>query len=625
VKENGTQYFVDIADPRLRGALLNLDAQQTNLVLGFMRGVNRMLSLVNTSLNPEFVLGNFTRDLETAMGNLVGEQSMKGGLALDTKGLKRGVIKDVLPSIGQFYKGIRRSKNLDPKTQKLFDEYRSSGAKTDWYHPTSPTESAKSIETLSQMAQGTFKGNTKAGWAAVTNLVSDVNSAVENGVRFATFKKAKELFVKNGMPEKLAIAQAATLAKNLTVNFNRKGNSGEILNALYLFFNASVQGTANFVRGIRSSRKKQALLTAMVSWGALLTLINEEVSEEDDETGRTYYDGIDDYQKERNMIFMKTMNPLYKGDPKLFYKIPLPYGYNVLHVFGLNVMESLLGHKSKEEAATDLVAAAIGSFAPIGFSSSERGAVTRGLMAATPQLFKPFAEILANENFFGGPIYRENMDFGTQLPRSSLSLKSTPEWLKTTAEFLNEISATDGHKYKSGYVDISPDQVAHLMRTFTGGSGKFIERSAKSIAALSDYARDEYREGDLSINDVPLLRRVMGEATSRESQSDYYDRRDDIKSMYAYVRSGELKGAERTKYIAENRDYLRLKGFIDAMDKRLAGLNKRLRVITERILETPSMPITLRLQNEQERLEDLKTQVYDRFNKRFDALIGRDK
>jgi hypothetical protein len=246
-------------------------------------------------------------------------------------------------------------------------------------------------------------------------------------------------------------------------------------------------------------------------------------------------------------------------------------------------------------------------------------------MAVTPQIGKPFAEILANENFFGAPIFRENMDFGTQLPRSSLSLKSTPEWLKTTTEFLNEISATDGHKYKSGYVDISPDQAAHLMRTFTGGAGKFIERSAKSIAALSDYARDEYREGDLSINDVPLLRRVMGEATSRESQSDYYDRRDDILTMYAYVRSGELKGAERTEYIAKNRDYLRMKGFIDAMDKRLAGLNKRLRVIAERLLETPAMPITLRLQDEQERLEDLKTQVYDRFNKRFDALIGRDK
>jgi len=627
VKENGIQYFVDIADPRLRGALLNLDAKQSGLTMGMARAVNRYLSLVNTSLNPEFVMGNFFRDLQTALGNLVGEQSMKGGLALDTKGLKRGIMKDVLPSIGQFLKGVRRSKNLKPEMQKLFDEYRRSGAKTDWYHARTPTESAKTIETLSQMAEGTFKGNTKARWGAVTNLVNDVNSAVENGVRFATFKKAKELFVKNGMSEKLAIAQAATLAKNLTVNFNRKGNSGELLNGLYLFFNASVQGTANFVRGIRSSRKKQALLTAMASWGALLTLLNEEFSDEDDETGRSYYDGIDDYQKERNMIFMKTMNPLYKGDPKDFYKIPLPYGYNVLHILGLNTMESLLGQKSQQEAATDIVAGAVGSFAPVGFSSSERGVVTRGAMAVVPQFFKPFAEILANENFFGAPIFRENMDFGTQLPRSSLSLTSTPEWLKTTTEFLNEISAIDGqgHKFKSGMVDISPDQAAHFIRTFTGGTGKFIERSAKSIDALSDYARDEYREGDISVNDIPLIRRVMGEATSRESQSDYYDRRDDIFAMYAYVRSDELKGAERTEYIAKNRDYLRMKGFLDAMDKRLSGINKRLRVVTERLLETPSMPITLRLQDEQERLEDLKTQVYDRFNKRFDALIGREK
>ena len=622
VKENGTQYFVDIADPRLRGALLNLDAKQSGLTMRILMFVNRTLSLVNTSLNPEFVLGNFARDVQTAIGNLVGEQSMKGGLALDTQGLKRGVVKDTLPSIKQFYTAIRRGK-LDPKIQKEFDEYRRSGAKTDWYYSRTPTEASKTIQALSEMAEGTFKGNMRTGMGAVSNLVSDVNGAVENGVRFAPFKKAKELFIKNGMPEKLAIAQAATLAKNLTVNFNRKGNSGEVMNGLYLFFNASVQGTANFVRGIRSSRKKQALLAAMTSFGALLTLVNEATGEEDDETGRTYYDDIDDFQKERNMIIMKTILPSYRGDPKDYWKIPLPYGYNVLHVMGLNIMEMMLGQKSQQEAATDLASAAIGSFSPVGFATSEKGALVWLGKGVTPQIAKPLVETMANENFFGAPVYRENFQFGTQLPRSSLSLNSTPEMLKATTRFLNEI--TGGNEHESKWLDISPDVAAHWMRTFTGGTGKFIERSAKSIDALSDYARDEYQEGDISVNDIPLLRRVMGEATSRESQSDYYDRRDDIMRKYARVRSRDLRGAERAKYIEENRDYLRMKGFIDAMDKRLSGINKRLRVVTERLLENPSMPINLQLQAEEERLQDLKTQVYDRFNKRFDALIGRDK
>ena len=38
--------------------------------------------------------------------------------------------------------------------------------------------------------------------------------------------------------------QAASLAKNITVNFNRKGQMATQVGALYAFFNASVQGTA---------------------------------------------------------------------------------------------------------------------------------------------------------------------------------------------------------------------------------------------------------------------------------------------------------------------------------------------------------------------------------------------
>ena len=45
------------------------------------------------------------------------------------------------------------------------------------------------------------------------------------------------------MPE----SKAAKIAKELTVNFNRRGNMGPVLNAFYLFFNASVQGSATIV------------------------------------------------------------------------------------------------------------------------------------------------------------------------------------------------------------------------------------------------------------------------------------------------------------------------------------------------------------------------------------------
>ena len=621
VKEDGKQLFVEFKDARLREAMLSLDAAQSGKILGFLRGVNRYYSAIMTQYNPEFVIGNFFRDVGTAMGNLVGEQAMVGGKAINTKGLKGAVIADVLPSVRQVYRGLR-GKDLKGDLARDWKEYLESGAKTEWFYAKSPEESSADVDKLIEMAKGTFKGNMRSGKDAIAGFVSDTNSAVENGVRFATFKKARDLFIKNGVPRDLALAQAATLAKNLTVNFNRKGNSGELLNGLYLFFNASVQGTANFVRGL-SSPAKQRMLGAMVSFGALVTLINEEGSEEDDK-GDSYYSQIDPWRKERNLIFMKTLNPFYTGPPNAAYSIPLPYGYNVLHLLGVNAVEVGMGLETPQVAAGEMVSAALGSFAPVGFGTSKNPA-TFVLKGATPQIGKPLMEILLNEDFFGSPIYTENFSFGDQVPLSYLSQRSTPEAFKQTTKFLNEL--TGGDESMGGkYVDlswISPDALDYLVGTQVGGVGSFVERSAKSIGALGDYAQGDYKEGDISVNDIPFIRRGMFEITGRKSQSDYYDRRDDI---LAYDRqAGLLKGRERGDYIRENRPYLLMNRTMESTDKRLRNINKQLRAVGDMILSSPSIEQTIKFEERQKRLEDMKQSTYDRFNKRFNEKVGRTK
>ena len=117
-KKEGVQRNIIIYDKRLRDALLGMDAQSGNAILQVFRGFNRFLSAVNTSYNPEFVISNFTRDLQTALANIVGEESMKGGKAVDIKGLKKAIIKDTLPSVGQVLKGLKDNGKLDKETQK---------------------------------------------------------------------------------------------------------------------------------------------------------------------------------------------------------------------------------------------------------------------------------------------------------------------------------------------------------------------------------------------------------------------------------------------------------------------------------------------------------------------------
>ena len=633
VKEDGKQYFVEFKDPRLRQAMMSLDAGQMSKGLAMLRGVNRYLSAVMTSYNPGFIAPNFTRDITAAISNLVGEQNAVDGKALNTDGLIGAVVRDVGPSVREVYRGLR-GKKLNKKLAQDWKDYLESGAKTEWFHVRSPDESARDIDDLIAMSQGTFKGNMKAGKDAIAGWVSDLNGAIENGVRFATFKNARDAFIKNGDSQKEALAKAASLAKNLTVNFNRKGNSGEKINALYLFFNASVQGTANFLRNL-TSPAKQRLLGSMASLGALTAWLNEMVSEEDDD-GRTYYANIEPYVKERNLVIMKTINPFYDGHPKGVYTIPLPYGYNTLHVLGVNTAEAAMGLIDPQDAAARLVSTALGSFSPVGFGTSENPGywAAKGL---TPQIGKPIMEILLNEDFFGSPVYTTPFDFGPQIPVANLSQRSTPEAFKQTTRFLNRLPllgpGTGGDESKSGPLGwISPDALDHYFGSMIGGTGMFAERTGRLVGESADYFQetdgpmsldDFFEQQDLTVSDIPILRRFNHESRGFITQSRYYDRKEDI--MLADRQVDILRGAERGEYIRENRPLLQMKRGMDSSDKRLRNINRRLARIGEQILTATSLEATIRLEEEQHRLEELKRGVYNRFNKLFDDRVGVTK
>jgi hypothetical protein len=101
--------------------------------------------------------------------------------------------------------------------------------------------------------------------APVFDWLSDYNQTMENAVRLSAYKVAKEQ-KKNGVRE-ITDQQAASLAKNLTVNFNRKGQIGRQAGALYAFFNAAVRGTARMLRdATRTGRPKRSSGGGLTAW-----------------------------------------------------------------------------------------------------------------------------------------------------------------------------------------------------------------------------------------------------------------------------------------------------------------------------------------------------------------------
>jgi hypothetical protein len=158
----------------------------------------------------------------------------------------------------------------------------------------------------------------------VGKFIGDYNTMVENAVRLSAFKTA----IENGMSE----AKAASLAKNLTVNFNRKGELGPAANALYLFFNAGVQGSARIITSLAKSKRTRKICAGITLTAFALAEINRlQAGDDDDDENR--WDKVSDYTKHTNLLLMRGDE---SGDA---FKVKLPYGYNMFVALGYTMSD----------------------------------------------------------------------------------------------------------------------------------------------------------------------------------------------------------------------------------------------------------------------------------------------
>ena len=606
-KVDGEQFFIEFKDKDLERALLNLDAGSSTRIIQMLGSFNRYLSFMNTSLNPEFMLGNFPRDLQTALANLHAEKKMEGGAAPVKASITR-IVKNTPGSVRKFYRGIRGS-TLSKEDQSNFDEYIRSGAKTDWFHSRNPEEQIADIKNLISMNNGSFTGSVKRRFKSTINFVDDVNSAVENGVRFATFVEARDRFIQEGVNRPEAIARAASLAKNLTVNFNRKGMSGDAMNALYLFYNASVQGTANLMRGIGSKKK---LMSAMIGMGYLTSMLADEMSDEDE-----YREGLKDFQKTRNMLIPKSLIFGDKAEGDQFIMIPLPYGYNVFHVIGMAIYDMQKGYISEPKAAALVTKTFMGSFSPIGTSESDDG-ITAFAKTFTPTVGTPVVDYLSNENFFGAPVKATNFPSynAPKLPQSSLKLNSTPEALRRFTETLYEFTGGDEKGNKGFFtLDVSPDVLNHMIDFTTGAAGATAMRAVGTVERAA--------EGEFDINQTPFLRKYLAEGDEFNDTNTYFERRQKLINTDDYFRN-ETKGVERGQYFRENKEYIELNRQRKRIDKIISTLRKRLRRVRARA-EEDLVYATRVAPQEEERIEDEIQKLMSDFNDLYDEKIGIDK
>ncbi|EGN4719788.1 hypothetical protein ISD01_001840 [Escherichia coli] len=610
-KKNGKTYYIKLHDPRLMRAMKNMGPETSNAVIRTLGKVNRFLATVNTSYNPEFLVSNFIRDVQTAVMNLKAEQGRSDGKLKGLDNLSAlAVVKDSRSAMSAVYASLR-GKTLTGKGaqwQKVWKEFVEDGGKTGWFNMGDLEGQQKEMDRLVSLAKGGWKGQSIGAWNSFLNLVEDANGAVENALRLSAYKHARDTG--------LSRQQAASLAKNMTVNFNRRGEQGALMNSLYMFANASIQGTANLVRTLghlngegpllerlrwKNLNVPQKIALAAVGAGYLLGSLNRSVAGEDDD-GVNWYDKVPSHVKERNLVIMKSV---FGGKAGEYWSIPLPYGYNVFFLLGHTAEGVAAGDLTASRAAGNVVGGVLGAFSPIGSETSETlsGALLKN---AAPTILRPFANLAMNENFMGALIYQENMPFGTPKPDSQLGRRSTPEAYKAFASWLNAFSG--GSQYRPGAVDITPESLKYWVDYISGGTGRFISKT-------TDAAVKSLNGIDIPEQQVPFLGKISGEVMPYADQQKMYDRMTEVAQYHAELKS--LTGAERTAFIDENNGKLSMNGLMQDTRKRLKDWRKQ----RDAIYADSTLSLAQQSAMVKSVERDMKIAV-DRFNREYNKKVG---
>ena len=598
VRIDGKQTYIRFVDASYAETLRGLNVPASNNFVKLLRAPANWLRASFTTLNPEFMISNFSRDIQSAVFNAAAESEIEGG-RLDGAQVVQDMIKTV-PSSLKALAGSSVGVKADPLMSRYYEEYKADGGKTGWAYTQKISEIAENLEKQSkdksklQRLLGTPKN--------VADFVEGVNDAFENSIRLSAYISARE----NGVSR----PKAAQFAKNVTVNFNRHGEWGQALNGVYLFFNASVQSSMVIGRalttlkpatkpdgsqrsGLERVNNAQKLAFGLFLFSGLITMMNRAMSDED-EDGVIFYDKIPDYIKERNII---VMNPRNGRD---YYKIPLPYGYSLFSSFGSTVVDVTEGARDWDDALLFLSSSTINAFSPISFGQS-KDLFTHLGKSATPTVLKPIVDIMTNETYFGGPVYAEQSPYGVPKPESSMSFRS-PKSMQDYFSWLNE--ATGGSGYVSGKADINPDKLWYILEYAIGGAGKFVNRTGQLVTKLSAKAEDNNFKFDA--NDLPFARILYGNPSKYYDSEKYSEGREIITQL-----SKEIKESRRTD------DPLRYKGVL-ALKKRLDTYEKQLKVIRKQErLAREIEDFTKRSIRVQE-LRDKKNRIFMQFNRAYE-------
>lgn len=601
---------------RMAASLKNLRYESLPRILQLINKMTRFMAQMFTSMNPAFIIPNFIRDVGTAAIHL-SEDDKKNMVGKTLSGKRLGKFMKAIFKVEQsISKGENIKTDLDINEvsamqllregdhQKMYQFAKQAGAKIGYFRH-------KSIPELIEDVRNNKAANKKGAIArlkGVGQLVDSMNTAVENSIRMSAFWSA----IETGR----SVHQAASISRNVTVDFNQKGNLTQAFGSLFVFFGASTNSAHRFARTLNKRGKAGSakLIGGIVAASFVVALFNRLIDDDEDEE-MPDYDTITHFKRDTNLLL-----PLPGNIPGLedktgrdtgYFGIPVPLGYNVFWALGQTTADFFAkyvmdrGGAGGMEFFTRNLEAGLNAFNPIGGATLQT--------ALVPTAGKPIVEMYANKNFMGTEIRKSDVPYEAPKPAHMMDQKRTQQHWTDLSRFINktlggndEIKGSIGGLFggnpllsseDSDYrFDLSGSEMEHLALGYLGGPGQIVNM----FFGDGLYPAMDDKEYNLDINKMPVVNRFIRTSTyGSATRRSYYQIREAAMIAKKAVESAKKKGGAEFATMQKNQ-----KPLIDIMPqiKAMDGKRSKLRDMKNKIENSKTFTKSQKMQ----RIEELE-------------------
>ena len=527
VMKDGEEYVIYVnGDPQLAQAMNNTRAHRVREIQSgkldrAAAWLGRKMAAAYTSLSPLFIPSNYFRDLTMTLASTAIREDAKYNYLL---------IKNLATSwnlgfmLRDYQNGKLREKvdngNATPKEQMFYD-FMMNGGETGFV-------SSLDVEDLKKKFKNDLKDldRWKANPVKVGHTIMDgiefLNRMIEDSNRFAVYMTS----IQYGR----SIDEAVNDAKDVTLNFNRKGTGEygwQMIRNLYLFINPAVQSLQTLGALVKHHPFKFTAVTA--SWlasGVLVPIVNAALM--------SLLGGDDDKDKYWQFSKWDRRNNLIMWVPFTheYVKIPLAQEFRAFYGIGDMIASKMMGGELAEESwsqyAEDLLGQVVDMLPldPTGYD----GNIAVSLM---PNAIRPVFELAFNVDFTGKPLFKET-EYNKYDPNFTKAYVGTPDWLVRASKMVNSIG-NDYPDVQQNSIDAfgdprynlnNPAVVDHVLSSYLGGA---YTMGSQVLGVLTKSLNDPK---EIKVADIPLFSKFVSNPDDRPVSKKQGDEFWDKKEFY---------------------------------------------------------------------------------------------